>query len=74
MSRKHVGPIVASSFVAGLLVTAAIFLPRANDPIPEPYFGLEEPEVETRPRAAAPDRPAETAVAVGRSLEKPTSR
>jgi hypothetical protein len=45
---------MASSFVAGLLVTAAIFLPRVNDPIPEPYFGLDEvdADIETHPRDA----------------------
>ena len=60
MSRKHAGPIVASSFVAGLLLTAVIFVPRANDPIPEPYFGLEEPDEATGTQAVAPDTSAKT--------------
>lgn len=45
---------MASSFVAGLLVTAAIFLPRLNDPIPEPYFGFDESETETSSAPAGP--------------------
>lgn len=60
MSRKHAGPIMASSFVAGLLVTAAIFLPRVNEPIPEPFFGLDEPEVDTEVREHTTDQTAET--------------
>jgi hypothetical protein len=56
MSRKHAGPIVASSFVAGLLVTAAVFLPRVNEPIPEPFFGLDEQEAEIAIPAVAPGR------------------
>ena len=41
MSEKRAGGILASSFVAGLLLAAAIFSPRAWDPVPGPYFGLE---------------------------------
>jgi len=40
MSEKRAGGILASSFVAGLLLAAAIFSPRAWDPVPGPYFGL----------------------------------
>ncbi len=43
MSEKRAGGIVASSFVAGLLLAAGIFAPRAWEPVPEPFFGLEEP-------------------------------
>ena len=42
MSEKRAGGILASSFVAGLLLAAAIFSPRAWDPVPGPYFGLED--------------------------------
>jgi hypothetical protein len=40
MSEKRAGGIFASSFVAGLLLAAAIFSPRAWEPVPGPYFGL----------------------------------
>lgn len=43
MSDKRASGIVASSFVAGLLLAAGIFAPRAWEPIPEPFFGLDEP-------------------------------
>lgn len=52
MSDKRAGGIFASSFVAGLLLAAGVFAPRAWDPIPEPYFGLDEPT--TSPSTAAP--------------------
>ena len=42
MSEKRAGGIFASSFVAGLLLAAAIFSPRAWEPVPGPYFGLED--------------------------------
>jgi hypothetical protein len=42
MSEKRAGGILASSFVAGLLLAAAIFSPRAWEPVPGPYFGLED--------------------------------
>jgi len=42
MSQKKAGGIFASSFVAGLLLAAAIFSPRAWEPVPGPYFGLED--------------------------------
>jgi hypothetical protein len=59
MSDKRAGGIMASSFVAGLLLTACIFAPRAWEPIPEPFFGLEEPG-QTAPVEAAPafEKPA----------------
>lgn len=62
MADKRAGSIFVSSFVAGLLLTAGIFAPQAWEPVPEPYFGLEEPAIEA---AAAPaesipaPRPAE---------------
>lgn len=43
MSDKRAGGIFASSFVAGLLLAAGIFAPRAWEPVPEPFFGLDEP-------------------------------
>ncbi|MEI6241446.1 MAG: hypothetical protein WCR51_13745 [Planctomycetia bacterium] len=55
MSDKRAGGIVASSFVAGLLLAAGIFAPRAWEPVPEPYFGLEEPGDPTGVDGAAPD-------------------
>jgi len=42
MSEKRAGGIFASSFVAGLLLAAGIFAPRAWEPVPEPFFGLDE--------------------------------
>ena len=47
MSQKRAGGIFASSFVAGLLLAAAIFSPRAWEPVPGPYFGLEDQTVAT---------------------------
>ena len=45
MSQKQAGGIVVSSFIAGLLFTAAIVAPSAWEPIPEPFFGLEKMEL-----------------------------
>lgn len=42
MSQKRAGGIFASSFIAGLLLAAAICAPRAWEPVPGPYFGLDE--------------------------------
>lgn len=42
MADKKAGGIFASSFVAGCLLAAAIFSPRAWEPVPGPYFGLED--------------------------------
>ncbi|NDC53874.1 MAG: hypothetical protein EBZ74_06175 [Planctomycetia bacterium] len=65
MSDKRAGGIFASSFVAGLLLAAGIFAPRAWDPVPEPFFGLDEQAVPEAagPGTAAPgeDRTAEAA-------------
>jgi hypothetical protein len=47
MADKRAGSIFVSSFVAGLLLTAGIFAPRAWEPVPEPYFGLEEPAADS---------------------------
>ncbi|MFM8498223.1 MAG: hypothetical protein ACKOEM_22295, partial [Planctomycetia bacterium] len=52
MADKRAGGIFASSFVAGLLLAAGVFAPRAWDPVPEPFFGLDEP-----PAAAPEPRP-----------------
>ncbi|MEI6037168.1 MAG: hypothetical protein WCQ91_04485 [Planctomycetota bacterium] len=46
MSEKQAGGIVVSSFIAGLIFAAALFAPHAWDPVPEPFFGLEEPLAE----------------------------
>ena len=64
MADKRAGSIVASSFVAGLLLTAGIFAPRAWEPVPEPFFGLEEPGMETaaEQRPAVVQQPAQTPV------------
>ena len=52
MADKQARGIVASSFVAGLLLAAVVFAPRAWEPVPEPFFGLDEPTI------AAPSPPA----------------
>lgn len=62
MADRRAGSIFASSFIAGLLLTAGIFAPRAWEPVPEPYFGLEDPAVEPQAPPAEPPsvpRPAE---------------
>ena len=38
MSEKRAGGILVSSFVAGLLLAAAIFSPRAWDPVPDDCY------------------------------------
>lgn len=62
MSDKRAGGIVASSFVAGLLLAAGIFAPRAWEPVPEPFFGLDEPTspaaVDSAPPTVSETRPA----------------
>ena len=55
MADKRAGGIVASSFVAGLLLVAGLVAPRAWEPIPEPFFGLDEPTAP--PPAPAPSAP-----------------
>lgn len=62
MADKRAGGIFLSSFVGGVLVTAAIFAPRAWEPVPEPFFGLEEkPEVAAPlPEPAAAAQPSAT--------------
>jgi len=57
MADKRARGIVASSFVAGLLLAAVVFAPRAWEPVPEPFFGLEDPPVTPPPASAEP--PAE---------------
>ena len=54
MSDKRAGGIVASSFVAGLLLAAGIFAPRAWEPVPEPFFGLEDPASQPADGSPAP--------------------
>jgi hypothetical protein len=62
MSDTRAKGIVATSFIGGVLVAIAIFAPRAWEPIPEPFFGLEEPvpvaaplpSQSTGPRPSAP--------------------
>jgi hypothetical protein len=53
MADKRAGGILFSSFVGGALVTAAVFAPRAWEPVPEPFFGIEDP-----PAVAVPLRDA----------------
>jgi hypothetical protein len=57
MADKRARGIFASSFVAGLLLAAVVFAPRAWEPVPEPFFGLEDPPVTPPPASAEP--PAE---------------
>jgi hypothetical protein len=57
MADKRARGIVASSFVAGLLLAAVVFAPRAWDPVPEPFFGLDDPSITPPPAPAEP--PAE---------------
>jgi len=57
MADKRARGIVASSFVAGLLLAAVVFAPQAWEPVPEPFFGLDEPAVATPP--PRPQPPAE---------------
>ena len=52
MSQKRAGGIFASSFVAGVLLAAAIFSPRAWEPVPGPYFGLDDHATTTATTAA----------------------
>ncbi|NDC63964.1 MAG: hypothetical protein EBZ59_08300, partial [Planctomycetia bacterium] len=66
MSRKKAGGIVASSFVAGLLFTAAIVTPTAWEPVPEPFFGLDAPAA---PRSASVDPDPEADVAPGIAVD-----
>ena len=54
MADKRARGIVASSFVAGLLLAAVVFAPRAWEPVPEPFFGLDEPAVDAPPASAEP--------------------
>ena len=51
MADKRVGGIFASSFIAGVLLAAAIVSPRAWEPVPGPYFGLDDG---ARPAAGGP--------------------
>jgi hypothetical protein len=57
MADKRARGIVASSFVAGLLLAAVVFAPRAWEPVPEPFFGLDDPSITPPPESAEP--PAE---------------
>ncbi|MFM8634913.1 MAG: hypothetical protein ACKOEX_08910 [Planctomycetia bacterium] len=57
MADTRAKGIVAASFVGGLLLAAWVFAPDAWEPVPEPYFGLEEPVEAATPlprQAAAP--------------------
>ena len=47
MADKRAGGIFASALVAGVLLAGAVFAPRAWEPVPGPFFGLDD-------RAAAP--------------------
>lgn len=61
MSERRAGGIFASSFVAGSLVAAAMYAPSAWEPIPGPYFGLDEPAAQRQPDTAVPDAGIEAA-------------
>ena len=52
MSETRAGGIFASSFVAGLLLAAAIFAPRAWEPVPGPSFVLRDPASSASPAVA----------------------
>jgi len=71
MADKRAGGIFASAFIAGALLTGAVFAPRAWEPVPGPYFGFEDgtappvPESDGRaPTAAAPIHPRPPTAAV----------
>jgi len=61
MSEKRAGGILVSSFVAGTLVAAAVFAPSAWEPVPGPYFGLDERATPSPQQADAPDAGMEAA-------------
>jgi hypothetical protein len=69
MSDKRAQGIVATSFLGGVLVAVAIFAPQAWEPVPEPFFGLEEPVSVATPLPSQPTgtrvSAAGEAVAVG---------
>ncbi len=74
MADRNVGGIFASSFVAGSLLAAAIFAPGAWEPVPEPFFGLDEqtlqppllqPSARIEPSAGRPARLAMNASSAG---------
>lgn len=54
MSDKQAKGIVATSFLGGVLVAVAIFAPQAWEPVPEPFFGLEEPVPVATPLPSQP--------------------
>jgi hypothetical protein len=61
MAENRAGGILMSSFVAGALLAAAIFAPSAWEPVPGPYFGLDEQAAGSPAPAAAPDPGMEAA-------------
>lgn len=69
MADKRAGGIFLSSFVGGVLVTAAIFAPRAWEPVPEPFFGLEEPTEVAAPLPRQDVAPAAESPAAAGDLE-----
>jgi hypothetical protein len=78
MSESRAGGIFASSFVAGLLLAAAIFAPRAWEPVPGPSFVLKDPVSTASPAVAGMEAVhaelSARAQATGtlRSLERPS--
>jgi hypothetical protein len=61
MAENRAGGILVSSFVAGALLAAAVFAPSAWEPVPGPYFGLDEQAAGHPASAAAPDPGMEAA-------------
>jgi len=61
MAENRAGGILMSSFVAGALLAAAVFAPSAWEPVPGPYFGLDEQAAGNPAPAAAPDPGMEAA-------------
>jgi len=77
MADKRAGSIFATAFVGGLLVTAAIFSPRAWEPVPEPFFGLDEsvpvaaplPQQQPAPSLPAPSASADDLEAMAAAMQ-----
>lgn len=69
MADTRAKGIVATSFIGGLLLAAAISAPQAWEPVPEPFFGLDEP-VEVA--APLPIKPAAVAAAPEATITLPT--
>jgi len=71
MADKRARGIVASSFVAGLLLAAVVFAPQAWEPVPEPFFGLDEPAAVAPP---PPPQPPAERLAINEPISLVSSR